>query len=420
MYLYIRRTQTGEQNQKKGKKRMQLLRKKENESLNIYENMEDQKLFLIIRDDLLHSRTGIKLEEVLVEDDRKKFRKEIVEYIRRIYRISDTKIQRFLTYIEHYIFKFHVLTEVMEAKDISDIKVLAWDNVRIKQLGKRKGTGIRFWSPEDFRGFVEMIAVKNGINMGKVNAIQTFTDKKSSEEFIYRFNISTDTVNSTGEPYLHIRKIPKEKKTIDELIDLKMLDRKMVEYLNQKRKTGYMIICGKNGSGKTYLLNALLDEIPKDESVMVVQENEELFSNKHPDMMFQHIAVRKGDKKINFSLKELVINSLLTDIDHIIIGEIKGEEALYFISAALSGCNGMTTIHSINASGALDKLADYCKWASDYSRNEIFKMLSCVRTIVYVNDFQIKEIVENHGWDEGIKSNQLEVVYDKAKGVNQL
>ena len=179
---------------------MQLIRKGETEGLNIYENMLDQELFLMIRDDLLHSRTGIKLEEVLGKNDLEKFRKDVEEYIRRIYRISDAKVQRFLIYIEHYIFKFHVLTKVMEAKDISDIKVLAWDNVRIKQLGRRKGTDIRFWSPEDFRGFVEMIAVKNGINMGKVNAIQTFTDKKSSPDFIYRFNISTDTVNSTEEP----------------------------------------------------------------------------------------------------------------------------------------------------------------------------------------------------------------------------
>lgn len=164
-----------------------------------------------LRDDLLHSRTGIKLEEVLDKGDREKFRKEIKEYIRRIYRISDAKIQRFVTYIEQYIFQFYVLTEVMEAKDISDIKVLAWDNVRIKQLGKRKGTDIRFWSPEDFRGFVEMIAVKNGINMGKVNAIQTFTDKKSSPEFIYRFNILlTRSTARKNHTYISVR-FPRER-----------------------------------------------------------------------------------------------------------------------------------------------------------------------------------------------------------------
>lgn len=368
----------------------------------------------------MHSRTGIKLDEQLAGKDPGKLIAEMNGYIARMYRISGEKIKRFDAYIEKYIFGFHVLTDLMKAKDISDIKVLAWDNVRIKQLGKRKGTGVRFWSPEDFRGSVEMFAVKNGINLGNVNAIQTFTDKKSSEDFIYRFNISTGAINSTGEPYLHIRKIPKEKKNIEDLIDFRMLDERIAEYLDQRREEGYVIICGKNGSGKTYLLNALLDEIPHHESVLVVQENEELFSDTHPDMMFQHIAVRRGDKKINYSLKELVINGLLTDIDHIVIGEIKGEEALYFITAALTGCNGMTTIHSIDAAGAMDKLADYCKWASDYSRKEIFKMLSCVKTVVYVDDFQIKEIAENWGWDDLTGENCMHVVFDLEKGVDLL
>ena len=91
-------------------KHMQLFRKTENIAENIYEKMPDQELFLMLRDDLLHSRTGIKLEAVLEKNDREKFRAEVTEYIRRIYRISDVKIQRFVTYIEQYIFKFHVLT----------------------------------------------------------------------------------------------------------------------------------------------------------------------------------------------------------------------------------------------------------------------------------------------------------------------
>lgn len=385
-----------------------------------FEQMPEQELFLKIRDDLLHSRTGIKLEKPLSEKDAGKLITEMNHYIARMYRISEEKIGRFDAYIENYIFGFHVLTELMEDKDISDIKVLSWDNVRIKRRGKRESTQVKFWSPEDYQGSVEMFAVKNGINLGSVNAIQTFTDKRSSDDFIYRFNISTGAVNSTGEPYLHIRKIAKEKKTMDDLIGLGMLDRRMAQYLSRRRDAGYVIICGKNGSGKTHLLNAMLDEIPEGESVLVVQENEELFSNTHPDMMFQHIAVRRGEKKIHYSLKELVINGLLTDIDHMVIGEIKGEEALHFITAALTGCHGMTTIHSVDAKGALDKLADYCKWGSDYSREEILKLLSCVRTIVYVEDFRIGEIAENAGWDEESGMNRLDVVYDREKGVSRI
>lgn len=380
-----------------------------------FEAMPDQELFLKIRDDLLYSRTDIKLEDQLSGTDPEKFVTEIDAYIRRVYRISEEKIKRFNAYILNYVFGFHVLTGLIDEDEISDIKVLAWDNVRIKRLGERMGTGITFWSPEDFRGAVEMIAVKNGINLGSANAIQSFTDKKSSEKARLRFNISTETVNDSGEPALHIRKIPTTKSTIADLIRKGMMTEKVAEYLIGKHGDGYMLICGNNGGGKTSLVNALLDKIPQNESVLVVQENEELFSDIHKDMMFQHI-----DKKNHYTLKELVINAQMLDIDHIVIGEIKGVEALYFITASLTGCTGMATIHSVNAMMALDKMAEYCKWESDYSRDELFKLLSCVKTIVYINKFKVMEIVINHGWNDQSGCNRLEVVYDRKKGVDLL
>lgn len=380
-----------------------------------FEIMSDQELFLKIKDDLVYSRTGIKLEDQISGAEPEKFVTEIDAYIRRIYRISEDKIKRFNAYILNYVFGFHVLTGLVEEEDISDIKVLAWDNVRIKRLGQRLGTGITFWSPEDFRGAVEMIAVKNGINLGSTNAIQSFVDKKSSEKARLRFNISTETINDSGEPVLHIRKIPTTKNDIETLIRKGMMTEKVAEYLISKHGDGYMLICGNNGCGKTSLVNALLDEIPQDESVLVAQENEELFSDIHKDMIFQHI-----DKKNHYTLKELVINAQMLDIDHIVIGEIKGKEALYFITASLTGCTGMATIHSVNAMMALDKMAEYCKWESDYSRDELFKLLSCVKTIVYINKFKVMEIVTNNGWDEQARCNRLEVVYDRAKGVDLL
>ena len=387
---------------------------------NLYEQMPEQELFLRIRDDLLYSRTGIRMDEQVTKKDPEKFLEEVNQYIDRMYHISEEKKHRFDKYIEKYIFGFHVLTEIMEAKDITDIKVLAWNNVRIKQFGRRKATGICFWSKEDFRGFVEMIAVKNGINIGSLNAIQTFTDKNSSERFIYRFNISTGAVNSTGEPYLHVRKIPKDKLTMEELMDLQMFDEQMAAYVKKRITEGYMLISGSNGSGKTNFLNVFLDEIPEEESVLVVQENEELSSKTHPDMMFQHIAVRRGEGKIHYGLKELVINGLLTDIDHIIIGEIKGGEALYFLNAFLSGCLGMATIHSINAAGALDMLVTYAKWESDYSREELSKLLTCVKTVVHMEDFQVSQIVEVRGWDAEEKQIRLHTVYDRKEGIHKL
>lgn len=393
--------------------------KKLKEPENIYERMDDRELFEELRNALLYAKTGIRLEELLVTNDPEKFTGQVNQYISRLYKISPERIRAFDEYILRYIFGFHVLTELMEDREVTDIKVLGWDNVRIKRLGKRMCTHVKFWSESDFKSFVEMVAIKNGINTGTLNAIQTFTDKTSSEAFIYRFNITNAYINSTEAPYLHIRKIPKQKRTLEGLIKDGMLTPKMAGYIKKRISAGYMVICGANGTGKTYLLNALLDQIPAEESGLVVQENEELFSEVHPDMMFQHIAGKRGDK-MSYSLKELVINGLLMDIDHIVIGEIKGGEAMYFITAALAGCSGITTIHSASAEGAMEKLADYCKWESDYSRSEIMKLLGCVKTIVFVDDFKIRQIAVNHGWEEEKNHNRIELVYDREKGVDKL
>lgn len=102
--------------------------------------------------------------------------------------------------------------------------------------------------------------------MGKVNSVQTFTDKKSSSDFFYGFNISTDMVNSSEEPYLYICKMPNEKKYVSDLIDMKIL-----EYLNLRRRYGYVIICGKNSLVRH--TRALLDAILVKEFVMVVQSS---------------------------------------------------------------------------------------------------------------------------------------------------
>ena len=170
-------------------------------------------------------------------------------------------------------------------------------------------------------------------------------------------------------------------------------------------------MAGKGASGKTTLLNALIDEIPKDKSGLVIQENEELFSHKHPDLMFQHIVTNKGESKVNYSLKELTINALLVDLDYIIIGEIKGGEALYFLNAAFTGHLGLCTLHGNSATHALDKLADYVKYESDYSKQEIIKMLSCVKTVVFMKNFGVNQIAEIDGWDEVNERLNMNVVY---------
>lgn len=311
-----------------------------------------------------------------------------------------------------YIWGYHVLEDVINDPSISDIKVMDVNNVRVKRYGKRENTDIKFNSEEDLKSFVNYVAVKNQINLSDLNAIQTFTDQDSNKDYIMRFTVTTQFLTSHGLPYLHIRKIPKNKITMDDLLEAKMFNEEIKELLINKAKTaGGILFTGKGASGKTTLMNALVDEIPFDKSGLVIQENGELFSKVHPEMMFEHIVTNRGEGKIEYSLKDLARTGLLTDLDYFIIGEIKGGEALYLLNASYTGHKCWASVHGRNSTEAMYKLADYVKYESDYSKQDALQMLSGITTVVYMENYKVKEISEVVGWDNEVQDLKYKKIF---------
>ncbi len=324
----------------------------------------------------------------------------VVNYLKNR-QIQEDVIEVVVKMFNEYVFGYHVLESLINDKTISDIRILSYDNVRIKRKGKRMDSGVRFKDSADLQRFIDYVAIRNKVNIGDNNAIQPFTDKDSNPGFILRFNINTPFVNSVPNAYLQIRKISKEKKGMDYLILEGMLDRATADYLIEKARTARGILfTGKGGSGKTTLMNELLEYIPHDKSGEIIQENEELFCIEHPEMMLQHIVINKGEGKISYTLQDLAKNCLLLDLDYFIIGEIKGGEALYFLNASYTGHQCWASVHGINSTEAIDKLADYVKYESDYSKADVMRMLRTMEVVVFMEDFRVKEISEVLGFDE--------------------
>lgn len=329
----------------------------------------------------------------------KEFLKRTADYL-KTKRLQGEELQEGLEQVRKYVFGYYVLEDLLADEQISDIRVLGPDNVRVKRLGKRMNSDVKFRDREDYRRFVELAATKNKVSLSVLNAVQTFTDKTGNDQFILRFDISTELVNSVDLPYLSIRKIPKQKKRLSKLVEEGMLTGTEAGYLAERAAIGQgLLVAGKGGSGKTTLLNALLEQIPNDQSGLVIQENEELFSD-HPELMFQHIVDIRGEGKVQYSLRDLARNGLLMDLDYYIIGEIKGEEALYLLTASYTGHKCWTSIHANSAEQAADKLADYIKYESDYSKREALQMLTGLETIIFMKGYRIEEIVEIEGWDD--------------------
>ncbi len=335
------------------------------------------------------------------------------------YGLSEAEAEEIYRRSISHFFGYDVIESLLDDKEISDIRIMSPSTIRIKRLGLRETVPIHFRSPDHYKSFVAHLASKNNIRIDDTHAVRTFTDTHH-EKFFLRINITTEYISGTGLPYVHIRKTNRAKYSLEGLIKAGMLDDDMASYLlGRVRNDGGIIICGKGGSGKSTLTNTLIENIPHSNSGLIIQENFELFSNTHPEMMEQNLMTDEelnSDGELSYDLKTLAINGLLLDLDYYIIGEIKGGEALYFLNAWYTGHRCMTTLHSDTAFHAMDKLVDYAMYESRYSKEELLRMVADRATVIYMKGFKVYEIVEANGWDEGTKTIRYKEIFFRNSG----
>lgn len=339
---------------------------------------------------------------------REEFLNEARLHMQSRYLMEDDMLEEITDAFNQYIFGYSRLSPLIDDAAVSDIRVVSHDCIRIKREGKRMDADIAFSSEKEYRQFIDYIATKNQVNISNLNAIQRFTDTDSHPDFILRFTVSMPIVNTYNEPYLCIRKVPKKFPCLKELIHKEMLDTDTAQYLVESFRHGSILISGGNSSGKTTLLNALKETIPDDRAVLVAQQADELTTIFHPDMMFLHSLPGTSESAVEYDLKDISIAGLTMDVDYFIIGEIKGSEALYLLNAAYTGQICAATIHAPSADRALDKLVDYAMYESRYSRDELMKMMDCFKTIVFMENYRVKEIFTCNGWDKTGKELRLE------------
>ena len=352
--------------------------------------------------------TDVKSKRISEEE----FGSIVRDYIQRNYSCSDEVTNEAIVKYTKFISSYSILTDLIRDPSISDIKTIAYDNVRIKRLGKRETSNVKFDSLKDYKAFIDFVTTKNHVNASQRNSIQRFTDNETDPDFILRFTLSMETTNTYPWPILAIRKVPKDFPSIEELATSKaeggpeMMSKELKDVLVKRFNEGGTLICGANSSGKTTILNAIKETIPNDKSVFIIQQADELTTKSHPEMIFMHSLPGVAEADVNYGLKEISIASLTFDVDFIIIGETKGDEALDLLKAVYSGQLGATTVHAPNARVAIHKICDYALSSPDnhYTKTELMRMLGdSFKTIIYMKDFKVNQVVAVQGYNE---SNQ--------------
>ena len=317
---------------------------------------------------------------------------------------ADTEVKdqaRLMFY--QYVFRYFRLTSLIEDPEISDIHCIAYNKIRIKKRGKRQAADVQFASNQEYREFIDRVATQNGVNISNLNAIQRFADDETDKNF-----------TTYGNPYLIIRKFPKNFPEISDLVQEKFMSQQLADTLVDRFRTGSTLICGGNSDGKSTLLNALKETLPEDMAVMVAQQADELTTKHHPDMIFLHSLSESAESAVKYDLEQLSIASLTMDVDFFIIGEVKGTEAMYLINAAYTGQISAATVHSLSAQAAPEKIVDYALQASGnkYNRAELLKMIAdCYHTVINVKDYKVYEVLEIDGWDDVTQSIKYKSLY---------
>lgn len=354
---------------------------------------------------------GIYLKLNSGDIDIQSYLSEVRNYLQRMYSdLTQRDIALILKRVKSAATGFYILDDLINDCRISDIKIVSPDKIRVKVEGQRMTSNLRFMDTADYYRFLDGIMLRYQLDDDA--EIHLFTDTESNDKYILRNNIVLSGITS-GYPTYHIRKIPKQKYSIEDLISFGVLDKTVANYLIwAAREARGIVFTGKGSSGKTTIMNTLLEYTSSNAAGLVIQESEELFSNK-PEMTFQHIIP-------GYDLKELAKNGLLMDVEYFIIGEVKGEEAMYFINACDTGNKAWCSVHSPSSVEAINKLADYVMYASKYSHSEALYMLKELQVIVFLKNFKVAEISEVIGWDYEKKELLYRTVFKREDLVNDL
>lgn len=356
---------------------------------------------------------GTMEEKVFMEMMQAYIIKECVGNKRYNFPMEDMKAM--LDKLHRSLFQLYIVQDIIDDPNVTDVNITAPDVVRVRVKGNTYTSNVTFLDLDDYIRFVNMVVIRNRINTNIPS--QTFTDSRD-EDYILRFSITVDYVNSVNWPYLHIRKIPRKKMLDQELIAAGMFDEKIRDYLidcARDKTNGGVVFCGPPGSGKTVILNWFLECGYEDSaSILVIQENDELFAQDRKGVMFEHVVNNPVGGQQACSLEKLGQLALVAGANVFVIGEAKGPEICSALTLANSGCRTALTLHTNSSTEATDKMADLAMrgYATNYEQAK--RSVKSFKTIVYLQDFKVQEISEIDHYDEDLKDFIYRPIYRRS------
>ena len=254
--------------------------------------------------------------------------------------------------IFYAIRKLDILQELLETPDITEIMINGIDSIFIEKGGRLMPCEFTFESKEKLTNVIQQIVADCNRT---VNEAQPIVDARLLDGA--RVNVVLSPVALNG-PIVTIRRFPEEPIKMANLLEYGALSEEMADFLEQAVRQGEsIIISGGTGSGKTTFLNVLSNFIPSHERIITIEDSAELQILGIPNIVKLETRGSNVEGCREISIRDLIKTALRMRPDRIVVGEVRGAEAIDLLQAMNTGHPGsMSTLHANHAKDMVSRL----------------------------------------------------------------
>ncbi len=265
--------------------------------------------------------------------------------------LSVSERDRLVNDVQHELFGLGPLEPLLADPTISDILVNSHDTIYIERRGKIEATNVRFKDDEHLMRVIERIVSSVG---RRIDESSPMVDARLQDGS--RVNAIIPPLSIDG-PVVSIRRFGSDPLRMSSLIEFKALTKDIADMLQMVVTARLnILISGGTGAGKTTLLNALSAYIPENERIVTIEDSAEL-QLQQPHVVRLETRPPNIEGRGEVTQRDLVRNALRMRPDRIVIGEVRGGEAIDMLQAMNTGHDGsLTTVHANTPRDALSRL----------------------------------------------------------------
>lgn len=278
--------------------------------------------------------------------------KEIIDHKLVHYKITPQEREKIAKRVFSSLRGLGILDEILADDSITEIMINGPENIFVERNGQLYRYRRQFESEQYLLDIIQRIVGKAGKEVNQANPIVDTRLPDGS-----RVNVVLPPISLDG-PVVTIRKFSKTPMTVEKLLEYGSITPEAAEFLQKLVRAKYNIfISGGTGSGKTTFLNALSNFIPGDERIITIEDSAELQIRNISNLVSLETRNANTSGKGEITIRDLIRSALRMRPERIIVGEVRGAEALDMLQAMNTGHDGsLSTGHANSTSDMLSRL----------------------------------------------------------------